>query len=240
MCDKVIFVKSQLVFLLCILVCYIIFLPFLLVAFSPVVSVQLRVICIQCVEFHCGFVSSCSGSFQCSEAGETFQWGCVGNSHDSNCRCFGLCSALSCLFTVSVRFCFLRVSQLSLFHSEATASEGKSGMLSLWGIGGVGGSCFNSGLGWEKPTSFLLLPRVSRKMSLPQKVLSSLCLLYVYGFSLGPVARARTGQRKAGQPQLVESGEGGGRGGGRHLAAGLCLRLLPPNLFCGYLFSLGF
>lgn len=111
----------------------------------------------------------------------------------SNCRCFGLCSALSCLFTVSARFCFLSVSQLALFHAEARASEGKSGMLSLWGIGGVGGSCFNSGLGWEKPTSFLLLPRVSRKMSLSQKVLSSLCLLYIYGFSLGPVARARAG-----------------------------------------------
>lgn len=133
------------------------------------------------------------GLFSALRLEKPFSGGVSGIHNDSNCRCFGLCSALSCLFTVSVRFCFRCVSQLALFHSEATASEGKSGTLSLWGIGGVGGSCFNSGLGWEKPTSFLLLPRVSRKMSLPQKVLSSLCLLYVYGFSLGPVARARAG-----------------------------------------------
>lgn len=133
------------------------------------------------------------GLFSALRLEKPFSGGVSGIHSDSNCRCFGLCSALSCLFTVSVRFCFLSVSQLALFHAEAIASEGKSGMLSLWGIGGVGGSCFNSGLGWEKPTSFLLLPRVSRKMSLSQKVLSSLCLLYIYGFSLGPVARARAG-----------------------------------------------
>lgn len=136
------------------------------------------------------------GLFSALRLEKPFSGGVSGINSDSNCRCFGLCSALSCLFTVSVRLCFLSVSQLALFNTEATASEGKAGTLSLWGIGGVGGSGFHSapsGPGREKPTSLLLLLWVSRKVSLPQKVLSSLCLLYIYGFSLGPVARARAG-----------------------------------------------
>lgn len=100
------------------------------------------------------------GLFSALRLEKPFSGGVSGIHSDSNCRCFGLCSALSCLFTVSVRLCFLSVSQLALFNTEATASEGKSGTLSLWGIGGVGGSGFHSapsGLGREKPTSLLLL-----------------------------------------------------------------------------------
>lgn len=100
------------------------------------------------------------GLFSALRLEKPFSGSVSGIHSDSNCRCFGLCSALSCLFTVSVRLCFLSVSQLALFNTEATASEGKSGTLSLWGIGGVGGSCFHSrpsGPGWEKPTSLLFL-----------------------------------------------------------------------------------
>lgn len=39
--------------------------------------------------------------------------------------------------------CLKCVSASAVQHSEE-----KSDTLSLWGIGGVGGSCFNSGLGW--------------------------------------------------------------------------------------------
>lgn len=131
-------------------------------------------ICGQCVEFLCGFVSSWSRPLLRSEARKPFS-GVYREFREENCKRLWV---LFCPPTVS---CLCR-SALSPKCVLASCSLRREVMHALpvgnrrGGV--VVGSCFNSGQGWEKPASFLLLPRVS-KVSLTPNVLSTLCLLHI-------------------------------------------------------------
>lgn len=178
-------------------------------------------------------VSSVLGlGLSCALRLENLSVGCIGNSEKKIASTFGFCSALplflACRSALSPK-CVLASCSLrrEVMHALPVGNR--------WG-GVVVGSCFNSGQGWEKPASFLLLPRVS-KVSFTPNVLSTLCLLHICSFSLGQgrrgSGRAASGEGRQGslsrQPQ-VRAGEG-------VMVAGLCFRLLSPHLLCGYLFS---